>query len=177
MVLTATIRTTPLLFTVRATPRPQPRPRFVNGRVISTAKKTTVLWRLAVARAAKRALEDAGHGPGPAFSGSIGLSLAFLFRPGDKFAYRIGEPHTQRPDADNLAKGVMDVLQSVGVFADDAKVAELACRKVWSAQPGCHVRVWSIAPTPGPGEGPQPDDGCLGYADAPEWLSGPGGAP
>jgi len=40
----------------------------------------------------------------------------------------------KKPDADNIAKGVLDALVRAGVLADDAPVAELEVRKFYNIQ-------------------------------------------
>lgn len=52
--------------------------------------------------------------------------------------------HTQKPDADNLAKAVLDALTVIRVWLDDDQVCELTVRKYWE-QPdrsrGCSIRI------------------------------------
>lgn len=65
-----------------------------------------------------------------------------------RYAYRKSEPqknrsaamykHT-RPDADQLAKQLSDVLEAVGFFGDDAQIAELSIVKLWDAVPSVQV--------------------------------------
>lgn len=43
-----------------------------------------------------------------------------------------GEPHTQKPDTDNIAKAILDGLSDV--WPDDAVVWELIVRKTWGDQ-------------------------------------------
>lgn len=43
-----------------------------------------------------------------------------------KRAAQAGQPHRQKPDVDNILKGLMD-----SVFDDDAHVWDIAARKVW----------------------------------------------
>jgi Holliday junction resolvase RusA-like endonuclease len=43
----------------------------------------------------------------------------------------IDRPHTQRPDADNIGKAVLDGMNG-SVFADDAQVYSLTVAKYWS---------------------------------------------
>jgi len=40
-------------------------------------------------------------------------------------------PHTQKPDIDKLARGILDPLTVSGVLKDDCYVSELVCRKRW----------------------------------------------
>lgn len=42
-----------------------------------------------------------------------------------------GQPHTQRPDLDNIQKALLDGMNRIA-FADDGQVADLTCRKFWS---------------------------------------------
>ena len=56
-----------------------------------------------------------------------------------KKAKHFGKPHTQKPDADNVAKAVMDGLTAAGVWPDDAVVWLLEIRKIWSVQGFCTI--------------------------------------
>ena len=153
-----------LIFTVHGTPRPQPRPRFVHGRVVSTASKPAKAWRTMIQAAARRAMEANGWKIGdPPFyvAGPVRVSILFAFKTPASHPERFGKPHTQRPDADNLAKGVMDAMQGGGVFTDDAQVADLAPVKRWadSAYTIVQVRqVVAVVDLPGVG--------------LPSWLAG-----
>jgi len=46
-----------------------------------------------------------------------------------------------RPDCDNLAKQVTDVLQHLQFFEDDQQIAALIVRKEWATEPGVFVSV------------------------------------
>lgn len=50
-----------------------------------------------------------------------------------------GELHAQRPDLDNLVKQ-LDALNGI-VWGDDAQIASLTARKVWSATPQTIIRI------------------------------------
>ena len=57
--------------------------------------------------------------------------------------------HTQRPDADNLAKSTLDALGSWSglpplLWVDDAQVAVATVTKLWAAEPGARVHVWGL---------------------------------
>jgi len=56
-----------------------------------------------------------------------------------KKAKHFGKPHTQKPDADNVAKAVMDGLTAAGVWPDDAVVWSLEISKVWAVQGFCTI--------------------------------------
>ena len=128
-----------LAFTVAGTPRPQPRPRFVRAgsriRVVSTVAPQIQLWRTLVLRAVRQAVQ--GSEP---LAGPLSVELLFRFEPPKSDPGRSG-PHTQKPDADNLAKLVLDVMQAGRAFADDAKVAQLTVLKVWGPAAGVGVTV------------------------------------
>ena len=47
---------------------------------------------------------------------------------------KVGTPHDQKPDIDNLAKGFMDVFK-----AEDKHVAALICRKYWAEEGGITI--------------------------------------
>jgi Holliday junction resolvase RusA-like endonuclease len=48
----------------------------------------------------------------------------------------LGQPHQQRPDIDNLAKGVMDALAS-----EDSYIYELHATKVWGEEG--KIEIWN----------------------------------
>ena len=125
----------PLLFVIQGTPRPQPRPRFIKGKVVSTVAARIKAWRAGVERAANAAIDAQGRPwARPYFSGGspVSVEVVFAFRPPAAQQGRIGRPHTQKPDADNLAKGLLDAMQRAGVFSDDRMVSGLTARKVWA---------------------------------------------
>lgn len=123
-----------ILIDVKGTPRPQPRPRFVRGRVISTADANAKRWIAAVEAASRVALAEHGKQDGP-------LSVLMSFHFPTKDASRHGLPHTHRPDADNLAKLALDSLMRAGLIADDAAVSCLVARKTWAASPLAGVSI------------------------------------
>lgn len=131
-----------LAFRVAGTPRPQPRPRFVRAgsriRAVSTVAPQVQLWRTLVLRAVRQAVASSEP-----LRGALEVELVFTFAPPRtaEGRSRIGQPHTQRPDADNLAKLVLDVMQAGRAFADDAKVARLTVVKAWGEDQGAAVTV------------------------------------
>jgi len=125
---------TALTFSVSGIPRPQPRPRFVKGRVVSAADANAKRWIVAVEAMAKQAKP---------FAGELGsaLSVVLVFRFPTKAADRLGKPHTFRPDSDNLAKLVLDCMMRAGLIGDDASVSSLSIRKTWASDAGVDVLV------------------------------------
>ena len=128
------------VFNVAGTPRPQPRPRFVGGRVVSTADPKAKLWRLAIDRACRAAIK-ASQRALPLFDGAVRLYVVFTFVPPASQMQRIGTPHTHKPDASNLLKLVEDVMEAAGVFANDSKISRAEPVKWWGAEPGVQVLV------------------------------------
>ena len=56
-----------------------------------------------------------------------------------------GEPHTQKPDTDNLDKGLKDVMTRLGWWDDDAQVCDEQITKVWSAVPGIRIDIEEVS--------------------------------
>jgi Holliday junction resolvase RusA-like endonuclease len=87
---------------------------------------------------------------------AISMELTFHFA--TKEEARHGQPHTHKPDADNLAKLVMDALVDGGMWVgDDSRVADLTVRKRWckAGSEGVAVSIYVDAPA---------------EEKAPEWL-------
>ena len=125
---------TALTFSVDGIPRPQPRPRFVKGRVISAADQNAKRWIQSVESVA---------GQAKPFAGDLGsaLSVVMEFRFPTKDKSRHGKPHTFKPDADNLTKLVLDCMTRSGAIGDDSSVSSLSVRKTWSESGGVDVLV------------------------------------
>jgi Holliday junction resolvase RusA-like endonuclease len=135
-------------------PRPQPRPRFVNGRVISTADANAKVWRAAVMNAANR-LHGMSSIP---LKGPLQFSMAFVF-PTPK-EDRHGKPHTQVPDVDNLAKLILDAMQDAGVLENDSAVSSMELSKSWGPKGGVVIYMG-------------PDEELSGdLPELPGWLGG-----
>ena len=61
------------------------------------------------------------------------VNVALLFQLPTKDASRHGQPHTSRPDADNLAKLALDSIMRAGLIGDDAAVSSLTVSKTWAS--------------------------------------------
>lgn len=127
-------------FFVAGTPRPQPRPRFVRGRVVSTADPKAKLWRAAVDRAVRLAI-SASQRVVPLFDGPVRLTAVFAFAPSRGNEHLLDYPHTHKPDADNLLKLVEDVMEGAGVFKNDSQVTTPHMQKWWGSKPGVQIMV------------------------------------
>jgi Holliday junction resolvase RusA-like endonuclease len=129
-------------------PKGQPRPRAFSrgGRASVYDPGTAEGWKSCVAVAAKDLRGGAIHSP-------LSVTMTF-YLPRPKSHYRSNgalKPtapvyiHDSKPDADNLAKAVLDALTTIQVWQDDDQVCELTVRKYWEQpgthQPGCVVRI------------------------------------
>lgn len=133
---------------VDGTPKGQPRPRaarmgaFVRLYDDGSAEPWRERVRLAVLHAR----------PAQPFSGAFVLRLRFYFqRPKGHFGkkgLRRSAPahHTSKPDADNLAKAIMDECTQLGFWRDDAQVHELHVTRAWTVgRPGCAITLARVA--------------------------------
>lgn len=132
-------------FFVPGTPKPQGSKRgLVNkytGKVamVESAGAPLKDWRGDV----KRFAVDA-QGDTPPLTGPVGILLEFrLQRPKSHPKTRVTYP-VARPDADKLARSVLDALTSV-CFVDDSQITRLVAYKKWASPfdpPGVLVQVW-----------------------------------
>lgn len=134
---------------VAGQPRPQPRARFINGRVVSTANMRAKVWKNSVVAALRRALQGRARIERP-----VGLWCESSFHTPRQ--ERWGKPHAFRPDKDNIEKLVMDSLMVAGVVKDDSLVCEGSMRKVWAMDGGLTIMLLE------PGEFPPNEADDLG---------------
>jgi len=109
---------------------------------VSTADKNARLWIDTVLRAAHHARQHKGQA-----NGALSVGLEFEMPTKDKT--RWGQPHTFRPDSDNLAKLALDAIVKAGLLADDAIVSSLIVRKTWAQDGGlaCTINPDRRSPT------------------------------
>ena len=129
-------------------PKGQPRPRAfarkIGGSVVARVYDagTAEGWKGAIANDFKRT-------PGLApIDGALRMSIDFYFPRPLRLSRKSDAPGaipcTAKPDADNAAKAVMDALQGIGLFRDDAQIVELQVRKWYHAKnrrPGALIEV------------------------------------
>ena len=142
--------------TIPGEPCAKGRPRFSrrSGRAYTPAK--TAAW----ATMAGWYMRDGGLPDAP-LSGPLYVEIVATFaRPKSRMKkadWHGPAPHVVKPDADNIAKLVLDALQAAGVIEDDKTVCRLYVSKLWadydwptktSAEPWVQV---SIAPVETPG--------------------------
>lgn len=119
---------------VTGTPRPKQSVRWVDGRAISVAatRKLLKLWTATLKAEARRSALDRQ------LDGAIRVDIDFYF--GTPKAERWGQPHTHKPDKDNLEKAVLDALKGI-VFTDDSRVASGSTAKWWAERAGAVIVV------------------------------------
>lgn len=151
--------TDPITFFAHGEPKGQPRPRAFarkmgNGKFCARVfdSGTAEAWKGAIAA------EAAKHRPAAPISGPVRLRICFyIARP--KGHYTASKPerglrataphyHTGKPDADNLAKAVMDALTQCGWFwIDDAQVAVLTAAKLYAdSGTGAQIEIREVQP-------------------------------
>lgn len=141
---------TAIRFYVAGIPKGQPRPKaFARGGHAAVYDPGTAEgWKGQVALAAKPFL---GHQP--VLDLPLSLRLEF-YMPRPKGHYIASTPargiresapgyQTGKPDADNLAKAVMDALTQLNVWRDDSLVSDLRVRKLFDdgRGPGCIIEI------------------------------------
>ena len=114
----------------RGVPKAQPRPRAVragNGvRVYDPG--TAQEWKLAIMATLAPLMREREP-----LTGAVEISMKF-FMPRPKGC--TAKWHTKKPDADNLAKVVMDACTAMSVWSDDAVVASLWAQKLYEMDYG-----------------------------------------
>jgi Holliday junction resolvase RusA-like endonuclease len=123
-----------LHFHVAGTPRPQSRPRFVRGRVVSSPSRLLKLWRTLMLAAFMKGRPFDGPLREPVIVDCIAMFAC-------KNAKKWGTPHVVRPDKDNLEKAVLDCLVKAGVLKDDSLVCDGSFRKIWAERGALDVSI------------------------------------
>lgn len=113
-----------------------------SGKVVVVEKSKAVKpWREDVRQAL---LDDTGHAR-VRFDGPVHVQLEFVMpRPKSMPKTRATPPHTKKPDADKLARAILDAVTSAGVWVDDSHVVDLHATKrtaELTEQHGCHITI------------------------------------
>lgn len=155
---------TTLTFSLSGEPRGKGRPRATvrgaHASVYTDAK--TRKYEASVTKAARNVM--AGR---PPLEGPLSVSLRFRMPipksapKRDRIAMAAGEiAHTSRPDADNLAKAILDGIAEDAaakrkgderenarvMFRNDSQIVRLFVTKIYAEQPGVDVRVEAFQP-------------------------------
>lgn len=131
-------------FTVPGNPVGKERPRFYRGHAL-TPKKTNEYENM-VAMLYGMAADGVFFSDGEALRIVITAYLPIPSRAtkAQRAGMLSGEMHAvKKPDADNIAKIIMDALNGVA-FVDDTQVVDLLVRKLYGAEPCVRVSVENI---------------------------------
>lgn len=128
--------------TIPITPVPKARPRFTRyGRVYTP--KATADYEKAIAETWKQATKNFKYDPEqPLYVNLVfGLPIAKSTPKGkaEQMAQGIIR-HTNKPDADNLAKAVMDALNGVA-WEDDSQVVKVNIFKEYAKEPYVYIYI------------------------------------
>ena len=87
---------------------------------------------------------------GDPFVGPLKLEVTFFMPIPDKISKKrlqdlSATPHYCRPDIDNLQKMLLDCANSI-IYADDALIAEITARKIWSNCPRTEFSITRLEP-------------------------------
>ena len=119
-------------FTLDVPPVAKARPR-VTSRGTYTPDKTRAFEEV-VRVAALKAMREAGYQPAPQGT-PVGTQLTFRFPMPKSWSKKKRREmpglHAQRPDIENLMKGVLDACNGV-VYHDDGQVASASVQKQWA---------------------------------------------
>lgn len=119
-------------------PRARARGMLIGGKARARVYRDTSTdgWKGAVADVAQR------EAPSAPIDAPVEVTLVFhMPRPKSKRRQRW---HTAKPDADNLAKSVLDTMTRCGWWVDDSRVSVLIVRKMLApdgSDAGCYVSV------------------------------------
>ncbi len=122
-----TLERTPFVINVR--PFGKQRHRTSRGRTYTPPK--TIAYEKLIAREAALHFERPYNGP-------VSVDVVAIFKPAKswskkKTALAMGQPHTQKPDADNLMKAILDGMNGVA-YVDDSQVSDEHCVKEWGPE-------------------------------------------
>ncbi len=81
------------------------------------------------------------HRPREPLEGAIILDTTWCF---PKKGHADGEPYTDKPDTDNLEKGLKDVMTELGWWKDDKTVFSSRTTKIHSRVPGIRIDIEEV---------------------------------
>lgn len=92
-------------------------------------------------KAAKTKLRDhlIPHRPDKPFDGPLRLVVKWCFPIAGK--HHDGEYKYTKPDTDNLNKALKDIMEDLGFFVNDSRVASEIIEKFWAEIPGIYIRL------------------------------------
>lgn len=128
-------------FEIAGKPFAKQRPRFSRKSGRAYTPKATISFEDTVRAVALDHFKAPLEGP-------VQVIVRAQFEPAASWSKKktdalIWRPHTQRPDADNVQKAILDGLNRIA-FADDAQVASITCTKVWGTPAKTTVEVGPV---------------------------------
>lgn len=129
----------------------RPRAVSVNGRARVYTPTATADWEHFAAVELRAAWEAK-----PPMTGPLGCEIVAVFPRTAALLRKVrGEykhptwrlPHGVKPDADNIAKSVLDAVEKAGIINDDKQIALLTVGKHYAMiheEPRVEVRIWSL---------------------------------
>lgn len=79
------------------------------------------------------------HVPDKPFDGPLRLVVKWCYP--IKGNHKNGEYKATNPDTDNLNKALKDIMEDLGFFVNDSRVASEIIEKFWSEIPGIYIRL------------------------------------
>ena len=145
---------TEFLAVIHQAPLGKGRPRAVSvgGRARVYTPTATADWEHYAALELRSQYESSGPMTGP-----LGCEIVAVFARTAALLRKVrGEykcptwrlPHAVKPDADNVAKSVLDAVEKAGIICDDKQIALLTVGKHYAMiheEPRVEVRIWSLA--------------------------------
>jgi Holliday junction resolvase RusA-like endonuclease len=131
-------------FTVKGTPKAQPRVKFSSRGKFGKAytPDTANDWKALIMIEAKKHFHQPLDGP-------VCVNVWFAMpRPknhyNSKGQLKPNAPfwHTSKPDRDNLDKCVLDAMTAIGAFRDDCQVCDGRIQKVYSDDPRAIIEIY-----------------------------------
>lgn len=77
------------------------------------------------------------HVPDKPFDGPLKLVVKWCYPSNGK--HKNGEYKATKPDTDNLNKALKDIMEDLGFFVNDSRVASETIEKFWADIPGIYV--------------------------------------
>jgi Holliday junction resolvase RusA-like endonuclease len=139
-----------LSFFVSGLPKGQPRVKaFKRGNHAGVYDPGTADQWKACVRADFRSLSYASGKP--IYTEAVAVALRFVLPRPKAHSRANGELkpiapryHAGKPDADNLAKAVLDALTNAGAWSDDGLVASLNVTKTYGPATGCEIQISTL---------------------------------
>jgi len=129
----------------------RPRATVQNGRARVYTPTATADWEHFAAVEMRSQYESSGPMTGP-----LGCEIVAVFPRTAELLRKVKAgykhptwrlPHAVKPDADNVAKSVLDAVEKAGIICDDKQIALLTVGKHYAMiheEPRVEVRIWSL---------------------------------